>query len=80
MANGTDHRSATGPIADNSSVADRLACTRELAVRLLERWPGAMIVFDQAPRARQGWLYLPDLRRVRRRPGARRAMTIAYSA
>ncbi|MGH8886605.1 MAG: hypothetical protein ACRDYX_15795 [Egibacteraceae bacterium] len=50
-------------IADTpAAVAD---CTRELAARLLERWPGAIIVFDQAGDGRQGWLYLPDLRRAR---------------
>lgn len=48
-------------IVDTPTVADRLACTYELAARLLERWPGAMIVFDQTTGGRQGWLYLPDL-------------------
>ncbi|MGH8895755.1 MAG: hypothetical protein ACRDZ4_01730 [Egibacteraceae bacterium] len=46
-------------IIDSPAVIDYPACTPELAARLLERWPEAMIVFDQPADGRQGWLCLP---------------------
>lgn len=49
-------------ITDDPAAARQLACTPELAIRLFERWPDAMIVFDQDTGRRQRWLYLPDLR------------------
>ncbi|MGH8900076.1 MAG: hypothetical protein ACRDZ4_24350 [Egibacteraceae bacterium] len=49
-------------ITDDPAAATQPACTPELAARLFERWPDAMIVFDQVPERRQRWLYLPDLR------------------
>ncbi|MGH8885262.1 MAG: hypothetical protein ACRDYA_21980 [Egibacteraceae bacterium] len=52
-------------ITPDPASAAQPACTPELAALLFQRWPDAMIVFDQATAQRWRWLYLPDLRRRR---------------